>query len=281
MIRFFASICLIFAAMSAFIQESVAQEPITNIRLAINEYNIENNNFSSNLNGFVLNVFRSQGIQVASSAKPFLRAAQALDSGDVDGHVGTFATEWKGYIYPRWHYHVSDVSVLFRKDEVQTWKSYDSLAGKRIGWPKGYFYHGFFDKKTPIQLLELVDMKQCIRLLKADRLDFCMDGLRHVLQPAMKQMKLSMGEFQTETVFLEPVYIRFIDTPRSRQLIEIFDKRMDELFQSGKLENLYSEMGLPTISPDQSALAKRPRIVAEEIINGTDEWAKFVTYLNH
>ncbi|MBF0383603.1 MAG: transporter substrate-binding domain-containing protein [Magnetococcales bacterium] len=258
-----------------------AQEPITQVKLALNEFRIGDNKFTDKMYSFALNIFRSQGIDVTSVTKPFLRATQELDKGLVDGHAGTFASKWKGYIYPRWHYHVSNMSALFIRDKNNTWKGYESLSGKRIGWPKGYFLHVFFDKNVPIQLLEIVDMKQCIRLLIADRLDYCIEGLITGLQPAMYEMELNLDEFQTETVFLEPAYIRFLDTPRSRQLINIFDKQMDRLYQSGELEKIYNKLGLPIIYPEQSALAKRPTVILEQVVNGTDEWAKFVTYLNH
>ncbi|MBF0383604.1 MAG: transporter substrate-binding domain-containing protein [Magnetococcales bacterium] len=228
-----------------------------------------------------MNVFQDQGLSVDYQPKPFLRASNELHSGLVDTHMGTFATQWDGFIYSRWHYHLSKIAVLFKKNKVTKWNGYDTLAGKRIGWPKGYFFHVYFDKKIPIKLLEVIDMKQCIRLLQVDRLDFCMEGLITGLLPAISEFNVELNEFKTETVFLEPVYLRFQDTPRSRNIKALFDKRMDELYTTGKLEQIYQKLGLSPIFPEQSELAEHPLIEVEKFTNGTDEWAPFVEYLNH
>jgi polar amino acid transport system substrate-binding protein len=224
--------------------------------------------------------FQPIGIQVKGRQKPFMRAVDDLNKGRVDAHVGTFATNWDGYLFPRWHFFTSHIAVIFKRKPSFIWSGYDSLKGKRIGWIRGYFFNLFFDEKIPIKVLEVSSLQQCVNLLNAGRLDFCMDGLKSGILPIMQEMGLDKETYQIETSFLEPSFLRFLDTSRSREIITAYDKRMDELYHSGELTILFKKWGWNPISPDETELAKRPKIVLEELLNGTGEWAKFVEYLN-
>ena len=208
-----------------------------------------------------------------------MRAVQELDSGVVDAHVGTFVLSMDGYIFPRWHYFLSNIGVIFKKGLVDEWQGYKTLSGKRVGWIRGYYFNLFFDKKIPLQVLEVTNLEQCINLIKAGRLDFCMDGLVNGLHPMSKQMRLSEDLFQVETLFLEPAYMRFLNTKRARKIITMFDERMDALFASGELHRLFLELNFPPISPEQSALARRPTVVLRDILNGVDDWADFIEHI--
>ena len=226
-------------------------------------------------------IFQPMGIKVECRQKPFLRAVDDLNKGAVDAHAGTFATDWDGFLFPRWHFFISHIAVLFKRDPDFVWQGYASLRDKRIGWIRGYYFNLFFDEKIPIRVLELTSLEQCVNLLNAGRLDYCMDGIESGLKPMMSQMELNFKNFQMEEVFLEPAYLRFRDTPRSRKLVAIFDQRMDSLYQSGELQSLFEKWQWYQIDPKQSALAKRPRIVVEDLLNGKGEWAKLIEYINH
>jgi hypothetical protein len=49
-------------------------------------------------------IFQPIATNVESFQKPFMRASDDLNTGQVDAHVGAFAIEMDGYIFPRWHF---------------------------------------------------------------------------------------------------------------------------------------------------------------------------------
>lgn len=253
--------------------------PIREARLVFNEYRLAHDTVFPVTLALMEMVFKPAGIAIKGEAKPFLRAADDINNGRVDAHVGTFAVRWEGYLYPRWHYFTSRISVLSKRNPAETWRGYDSLAGKRIGWFRGYMYHLFFDKKVPLKVLELTSLVQCVGLLEAGRLDYCMDGRFNGLDPVVERLKLDPERYQIDEVYLEPVYLRFKDTPRSRRIIALYDQRMDELYRSGTLNRYFQKMGLPSIHPEQSALTRWPTVSIQEMLAGQGEWADSIEYL--
>jgi polar amino acid transport system substrate-binding protein len=175
---------------------------------------------------------------------------------------------------------LSHIGVIFKRGTVAKWQGYESLSNKRVGWIRGYYFNLFFDKKVPIQLLEVSNLTQCINLIKSGRLDFCMDGMLNGLHPIAKEMQLNKEEFKIETLYLEPSFIRFLDIPRSKKIIALYDKRMDTLYKSGELASLYKKLKLTPISPKEAKYIKRPKIVMKDIIAGVSDWSAYIKYIN-
>ncbi|MBF0194333.1 MAG: transporter substrate-binding domain-containing protein [Magnetococcales bacterium] len=245
-----------------------------------NDYKLAHDEITPKLFNLMEYIFKPIATDVESFQKPFMRAFDDLNSGKVDAHVGSFAIDMEGYIFPRWHFYLSHIGVIFKKDKVAKWQGYKTLSNNRVGWIRGYYFNLFFDKKIPIQLLEVSNLTQCINLIKSGRLDFCMDGMINGLHPISKQMQLSMDEYRIETLYKEPTFLRFLDTPRSKKIIALYDNRMDYLYNSGKLANFYKKLKLPPISPKEEKFIKRPKINLKDILAGTDDWAAYIKYIN-
>ncbi|MBF0371206.1 MAG: hypothetical protein HQL52_17285 [Magnetococcales bacterium] len=93
---------------------------------------------------------------------------------------------------------------------------------------------------------ELTGLAQCIRILEAERIDYCLDEFYMHIPKTLHSMELKEG-FQVELVYNKQIFSAFSDRPRSRQLIDIFDRRMTLLRQSKRLNKIYFNAGLADI----------------------------------
>jgi ABC-type amino acid transport substrate-binding protein len=60
---------------------------------------------------------------------------------------------------------------------------------------------------------------------------------------ALDEGVINREEYQVETILKLNVYLAFADNERGRELMRIFDERMETLVQSGELKPLYEEWG--------------------------------------
>lgn len=269
---------LLLAASPAPAAEPQPEEPLTRIRL---ESILDYPDTPTSVWELMRRVFHPLGITVRGGPVPYARTFEDLLAGKIDAQMGTYFTHMRGVTYPRWHILLDQVVVLFKKGSPLPWQGFSSLANRRVGWVSGYRFHFFFKEPIPLEVMEVRDSAQCLALLVADRVEFCMEADNILTEAFLRQQGLDPDEYRQELVFQEPIYLRFSDTPRSHRLMALFDQRMDQMYASGELARIFDEFGwTPHITPEQGALAARPTFDPELERRGGDPRSQLIRYIN-
>ncbi|MBF0371204.1 MAG: transporter substrate-binding domain-containing protein [Magnetococcales bacterium] len=203
-----------------------------------------------NLDDTLRIVYEPMGVRVEIQSKPWAHMINDMVSDEsVDAIMATYKSGGLGLIFPRWPIYSGGVGALFRKDHPKPWQGMPTLAHQRLGWVKGYFLYPFLDlKRSEMNVQELSNLAQCIRMLVTKRIDYCLDEFYVTIPKTLRAMGLEK-RFKVELLFNEPVFLTFKDRPRSHQLIDIFDRRMTQLYRSGRLKEIYSKAGLIDTMP--------------------------------
>ena len=127
-------------------------------------------------------------------------------------------------------------AVVFKKKRFR-WIGIESIENKTVGWIRAYNYQSHLS--TSVNIQELNYSHQGWKMLALDRLDFYMDSITE-LNSYTKNEIPNIHEYSIEPVLHKKMYMRFSKSKRSKLLIELFDKRIMELFASKKLMELYS-----------------------------------------
>lgn len=271
------ALLLLLAAPPAPAAEPQPEEPITRIHLTSSVIHIAE---KSSMWELMRRIFHPLGIQVVGELKPFVRAHQDLVDGLTDAVLPSFAFHANGLRFPRWHVYLDRIVTLFPRDDPRPWEGYRTIAGQRVGWVRGYSLHFFFDEPIPLEVVEVDQVGQCLDLLRAGRVAFCLDTDFHLEQRLTAQGR-EMADYRVESLYQEPSYLRFADTPRARRLMALFDRRLDQLHASGELARIFDELGFsPHLEPGQRQLARWPELDFAQIARGEDPWSSHIRFLH-
>ncbi|MBF0371207.1 MAG: transporter substrate-binding domain-containing protein [Magnetococcales bacterium] len=190
------------------------------------------------------------GIIVEDHVRPILSAYNIFASDDsYDAFVGDYKVDWPGIIYPSWPIYSGGISAVFRKDNSYPWQATQTLAHQRLGWVNGYFLYPWLGLKfSEINVQKVNHFSQCINMLEAKRVDYCLEESEYVIPNNLKDMGL-VGRYRIEPVFQKSVFPLFKDNPRGRKLIKNYDKRMWDMHRSGELLEIFTAWGIPGAVP--------------------------------
>lgn len=232
--------------VALFILPSVSlagSQGLTTINIVSQEWIGQTNADGTGLYFELLNeIYKPLGIAVHAKIVPFDRAVMMLRNQSIDASVGFYSAEdakmagWYFYLTPLHPIDAEKMVAIFKKGSVKQWEFPQSLTNRKVTWIQGYT----LDKniKTVMDYHPVSDHKQAWKLLKIGRIDFYLDSEVDALAAA-RENGVELSEYRIETMWTRKVYVPFAKTPKSRQLMEIFDRRMAELRTSGALERLY------------------------------------------
>ena len=200
-------------------------------------------------------VYEPLGFEIRFQLMPFKRAIRMVQGFYVDGTVGEWYYRDNGLLYPIRHLVVEEVYALMKKGTVRQWQGFSSLTGKKVGWLRGY--NLIEEENYDFELIESRSFdgyKGAMDYLERDVIDIWMD----VLEPIDNNVRLqkirnsitnldhdeSKYDLHVFNEVAQEVYAVFRNTTRSERLIEVFDKRMIELHESGELQKLYQKWGI-------------------------------------
>ncbi len=195
----------------------------------------------------IKSVYEPAGIEISYDFFPFKRAKYMVQNHRSDAIVCGYKNDQKPgdyeYLFPKWHLDIDRVFVIFKKSTVKEWNGQVSLTNKVIGWQRGYDY---FKKMltVPIEFHEFDHVTNGLRMLQADRFDFIMGYKNDINISSKKIPEFNLNDYQIEPISIgKKLYIKFANTEHSKKLITIFDNRMEQMFESGELDNLFKKWG--------------------------------------
>jgi len=176
-------------------------------------------------------VFAEQELNFKYSS--YQRKLYFFEKEKYDAIVGVFLEDFNQGIVPYWHLDYEYPLLAFFKKDSSKISSRQHLNGAMLTWLRGYQYSKYID--VPHQAYPVETVRQGFELLMNDRTDALIDYQYNLYD----EYKDKVSTFE----ILPPrkTYIIFSETEKGRRLAALFDKRMNELRDSGMLKAIYRE----------------------------------------
>ncbi|MFC3151196.1 substrate-binding periplasmic protein [Litoribrevibacter euphylliae] len=233
------SLFLIFIISPALV---ITDEVPTRLEIVCEEWQNYTNKDGSGLYWDILRaVYKGQDFELSLKTVPWKRATALVLQNKRDAIVGEYYLEKSHYLYPELHFAVEDPVVALFKPVL---KDGDSLFidDKQVGWIRGYDFAKRLN--TSVNYIELNNILQGIKLLKAERIDLLLDYEQSLkLTATREEIDISNYEF-TPVLPGKKLYLAFAKNHRSIKFIRIYEQQMLELYKSGRLAELYEKWGL-------------------------------------
>ena len=185
-------------------------------------------------------VYEPAGVRLRIANEPYTRAVGLVLRGEADAWVGAYRGEIDEALYPRWPYDVDPIAVLSLKDNPPP--PLEGLSRIRLSWMRGNAFARYFPTLTPHS--ELQRRTSALPMLLNHRVDYFIDS-----RPELEEMLAGAGalaaEYRITDVTRLPLYLGFSDSPRGRELLALFDRRMRQLHASGELERIFARWNWP------------------------------------
>lgn len=236
----------LFLAVSAF-----AQDPgeIKTIRIATPSWEGQTNKDGTGLFfEIVRKVYEPAGIKMEFEIVPWKRATKMVKTDKADARLCVVKSSRK-QLFPNYPLWVEYVAAVYKKEKIKEWEGVKTLEGKVLIWLRGYDWHkSSYLKDLKLKWNEIDDRKQAWGMLESGRVDCYIDALIDI-NNYFNINKIDMTPFQVEVLWGDNSYVAFSITERSKKLIEIYDKRIIELFKSGELKKIFEKWNV-RFSPD-------------------------------
>ena len=189
-------------------------------------------------------VYEPVGITMEFEIVPWKRAKMMIDTNQADARLAILRTSNEQLI-PQYPLYVDYTVAIFKKEKIQEWKGIETLDGKRAVWMRGYNIHTLPPfRNITLKWGEINNPEQAWKMLESDRAEVYIDALIDV-DPYIKQHNIDMTPYRLEILYSRNAYIEFAHSQRSKKLIEIYDTRICELLNSGKLEDMFEKWAVP------------------------------------
>jgi len=189
-------------------------------------------------------VYEPVGITMQFEIVPWKRAKMMIDTNQADARLAIVRTGSE-QLMPQYPLYVDYTVAIFKKENIREWKGIKTLDGKHAVWMRGYNYQNNFPfRNITLKWGEINNPDQAWQMLEKDRTDVYIDALIDV-KPYIKQHNIDMTPYRLEILYRRNAYVEFAHSQRSEKLIEIYDRRILELLNSGELENMFEKWGVP------------------------------------
>lgn len=172
----------------------------------------------------------TQDIELKLRVSNWKRAKQMFYAGRADMLLADFRSDPRRYLYPAWHIDTDPPVLVFTSQPIS---SVQAIKGKAVAWRLGYD----FDKLLPVSVqgIEVDDEPIGHELLSHGRLDAVI-GYQHNVPVALKTKVYSLVLSPAQKIY--PVLQMDFS---GRQLAAAFDRGMQRLYDSGRLQVLFGE----------------------------------------
>lgn len=183
-------------------------------------------------------VFEPLGYKVNTVTTTYSRSVYLVQTGKMDGFMGSYIDEQEGVLYPYWHFDAEKVSAAYKASVIPVWEGEQSLKGRSVGWVKGYDYDDYIS--TPMNIKEIKTRRQGLSMVYSDRLDVLLDG-KVELEEEFEEGYVDKKHFVVSDVIDLKLYPAFAKNARGEKLRKIYDERFEQLLKSGELHALYEK----------------------------------------
>ena len=191
-------------------------------------------------------VYEPAGIKMKFQIMPWKRAVQTLLSGRADAVLDMYLEDLEtDMIAPKYPLLKEFTVAIFKKERIKDWKGAESLSGLDLIWIRGYNYHNSRHLKgIKFNWSEIDDYDTAWRMLAKNRADAYLEAYTDA-ENYIKENKTDMNLYQMETIGGDKGYMVCKKSPKSEELVKIFDRRIVELLASGELEKIFAKWNYP------------------------------------
>ena len=188
-------------------------------------------------------IFTKAGIEINISYMPFARTLHLVKINKLDfaGGIPRDKTEVKDYIQAKYPIAVNRFVAFFHKETLGKWEGKKSLEGRVIvATPHQAEQAGLEERDVYV-----VDTReQALQMVLSKRAEFFLDNEK-VLENIIKanQSAFDPSEYRTVSVGTSGYYMIAPNTKRGKAIMDIYEKGTLELYRSGELNALYSQLG--------------------------------------
>lgn len=199
----------------------------------------------------VRQVFEPAGVTVSWEFAPWKRCQKTVTGGKADAMLCVWqehAAEEAQRI-PKYPMYVEHTALIYKQASIPAWQGIATLDNRRAVWLRGYDYHTQ-KKFQSVQLAhwhEVDSHEDAWHQLNLDRFDVYIDALIDI-DRYIREKKVDMSLYHKQVLWAEKAYVAFTNSDRSTSLIKTWDDRIQQLFKSGVLENIYRKWGQPFYS---------------------------------
>jgi ABC-type amino acid transport substrate-binding protein len=185
-------------------------------------------------------VFEPAGVELVIQSVPYTRSIGLVQRGEADAWVGSYRDEVdEGVHYPQWHYDADRISALSLA--TQPVPSLATLGQYRLVWMRGYEYQRYLPNLK--NYWEVLRRNSALEMLNYGRADFYIDARTEVED--LLDEAADKSRYRITDLTNLPVYLGFTDSPRGRELAQLYDRRMEALVKQGSLRPLFERWQQP------------------------------------
>lgn len=240
-------LCIVAALCGLTVGIARGAEPTNCISIATPEWAGETNADGTGLYFELLRaVYKPLGIDLCFQIAPFNRVVRMLKNRSIDASVAFYSEEdarsigWDFYTTSKSAVGVERLVAIFRKGLISQWSYPRSLEHLRVAWIDNYGFENPIG--VALEYQRITSQQHGWKLLKAGRIDVYMDSESDALNCA-RECGIDLNDYRVETAVTETLHIPFAKTVRGQRFQEMFDRRMEELWQSGELAQIYQAWG--------------------------------------
>ncbi len=196
----------------------------------------------------VSEAYKTQGYELKHKIIPWVRAEDGVKNGTIDILPNTWKTDKRlKYLKYSTLYAFNEVKFIKRKGDPFEYNGIDSLAGKKVGIMLGYGYGEEFMNATSFKREALSDFMLTIKKLVKKRIDLAIEDQIVGSNKIMKKDPELLKQIEFTKNFLSSNGLHVtsgLKNPRHEELINAFDKGLEELKASGALDKIFQSYGL-------------------------------------
>ena len=187
-------------------------------------------------------VYESEGYIVKPMIRSYEGSINLLKAQRIDVMVGAYIDEVDNAIYPKNHFAVDIVQVVYKNNGKYKWRGVETIKGQNVGWIKGYSFDNYLPCGIPenIQISRVYDRQAAFRLLNNNRIDFFMDPMGDLKDFLYANPKF-IADYKQQKILELNLYIVFSNNDKGKKLAEIFDRRFSMLQKNRDIKKLYDK----------------------------------------
>jgi polar amino acid transport system substrate-binding protein len=225
-------------------------QSIKSVKLATEEW--EDNTNADGTGSFfeiIKAAFAMSDIKMEFVIVPYERSVEMTRSAEVDAWVASYDEEEDFALFPEWHFDADIVTAVYKKSRFPDFDGIENLSGKTVSWIRGYAYDEYIEED--MQIYRLDKRQSAMEMLVRDRIDIYLDAQAEIEvmteDPEFnRKIKFNPESFEFREILRLKLFLAFSDTPRSRELIKIWDTNFPKLLESGEVRRIYDKYEVET-----------------------------------
>lgn len=211
----------------------------------------------SNSEGYVVEILREifepAGIDVDYRAMGWRRAVAEARSGRISAVIGASLEESEGLILPEEEVAIDSFVYIVRVNNPWRYEGLESLIGKRIGVPSGYYLGHALETFLEAHKHEVgvyragrvEPSRKLLTMLVGKRIDVISEDERVIRHAALLMgLEDSIRVAGKVTESGDKLYVAFSPGAKAAEYIRVFDAGIRELRARGRLQEILTKYGL-------------------------------------